>query len=95
MWSGEREPAELYWEQLSDAGLTMAPLEQRLTLDSRLASRSMHGVPVRQHAAGRAARRSADPASSCISRENHQRSKPARSSQNDMCTKWSESSSER
>ena len=22
------EPAELYWEQLSEAGLTMAPLEQ-------------------------------------------------------------------
>jgi len=28
VWSGEREPAELYWEQLSDAKLTMAPLEQ-------------------------------------------------------------------
>jgi len=28
VWSGPREPAELYWEQLSDAGLTMAPLEQ-------------------------------------------------------------------
>jgi ATP-dependent Clp protease adaptor protein ClpS len=28
VWSGEREPAELYWEQLDDAGLTMAPLEQ-------------------------------------------------------------------
>ena len=28
VWSGEREPAELYWEQLSDARLTMAPLEQ-------------------------------------------------------------------
>jgi ATP-dependent Clp protease adaptor protein ClpS len=28
VWSGLREPAELYWEQLSDAGLTMAPLEQ-------------------------------------------------------------------
>jgi ATP-dependent Clp protease adaptor protein ClpS len=28
VWSGGREPAELYWEQLSDAGLTMAPLEQ-------------------------------------------------------------------
>lgn len=27
VWSGMREPAELYWEQLSDAGLTMAPLE--------------------------------------------------------------------
>jgi ATP-dependent Clp protease adaptor protein ClpS len=27
VWSGQREPAELYWEQLSDAGLTMAPLE--------------------------------------------------------------------
>ena len=26
--SGAREPAELYWERLSDAGLTMAPLEQ-------------------------------------------------------------------
>ena len=24
----QREPAEHYWEQLSDAGLTMAPLEQ-------------------------------------------------------------------
>jgi ATP-dependent Clp protease adaptor protein ClpS len=28
VWTGEREPAELYWEQLKDAGLTMAPLEQ-------------------------------------------------------------------
>ena len=28
VWSGQREPAELYWEQLRDAGLTMAPLEQ-------------------------------------------------------------------
>ena len=28
VWSGLREPAELYWEQLNDAGLTMAPLEQ-------------------------------------------------------------------
>jgi ATP-dependent Clp protease adaptor protein ClpS len=28
VWSGEREPAELYWEELSAAGLTMAPLEQ-------------------------------------------------------------------
>ena len=28
VWSGPKEPAELYWEQLSDAGLTMAPLEQ-------------------------------------------------------------------
>jgi ATP-dependent Clp protease adaptor protein ClpS len=28
VWTGEREPAELYWEQLSDAGLTMAPLEK-------------------------------------------------------------------
>ena len=28
VWSGPREPAELYWEQLSAAGLTMAPLEQ-------------------------------------------------------------------
>lgn len=27
VWTGAREPAELYWEQLSDAGLTMAPLE--------------------------------------------------------------------
>jgi ATP-dependent Clp protease adaptor protein ClpS len=25
---GLREPAELYWQQLADAGLTMAPLEQ-------------------------------------------------------------------
>jgi ATP-dependent Clp protease adaptor protein ClpS len=28
VWSGHKECAELYWEQLSDAGLTMAPLEQ-------------------------------------------------------------------
>jgi ATP-dependent Clp protease adaptor protein ClpS len=28
VWTGPREPAELYWEQLSSAGLTMAPLEQ-------------------------------------------------------------------
>lgn len=28
VWCGQREPAELYWEQLADAGLTMAPLEQ-------------------------------------------------------------------
>ena len=28
VWSGHKEPAELYWEQLNDAGLTMAPLEQ-------------------------------------------------------------------
>jgi ATP-dependent Clp protease adaptor protein ClpS len=28
VWSGEREPAELYWTQLRDYGLTMAPLEQ-------------------------------------------------------------------
>jgi len=28
VWSGDKEPAELYWEQLKDAGLTMAPLEQ-------------------------------------------------------------------
>jgi len=28
VWSGPREPAEHYWEQLSSAGLTMAPLEQ-------------------------------------------------------------------
>ena len=27
VWSGHQEPAELYWEQLSDAKLTMAPLE--------------------------------------------------------------------
>lgn len=27
VWSGQREQAELYWEQLNDAGLTMAPLE--------------------------------------------------------------------
>ena len=27
VWSGQREPAELYWEQLGSAGLTMAPLE--------------------------------------------------------------------
>ncbi|HWV88008.1 MAG TPA: ATP-dependent Clp protease adaptor ClpS [Capillimicrobium sp.] len=28
VWSGHKELAELYWEQLRDAGLTMAPLEQ-------------------------------------------------------------------
>ena len=28
VWSGPLEVAELYWEQLSDAGLTMAPLEE-------------------------------------------------------------------
>ena len=28
VWSGAKEVAELYWEQLKDAGLTMAPLEQ-------------------------------------------------------------------
>lgn len=28
VWAGPREPAELYWQQLRDAGLTMAPLEQ-------------------------------------------------------------------
>ena len=28
VWSGQKEPAEHYWEQLKDAGLTMAPLEQ-------------------------------------------------------------------
>jgi ATP-dependent Clp protease adaptor protein ClpS len=28
VWSGQREPAEHYWEQLRDAGLTMAALEQ-------------------------------------------------------------------
>ncbi len=26
VWTGQREPAELYWQQLSDFGLTMAPL---------------------------------------------------------------------
>lgn len=28
VWSGPKETAELYWEQLQAAGLTMAPLEQ-------------------------------------------------------------------
>jgi ATP-dependent Clp protease adaptor protein ClpS len=28
VWSGVKETAELYWEQLEQAGLTMAPLEQ-------------------------------------------------------------------
>ncbi len=27
VWTGQKEPAELYWEQLHGAGLTMAPLE--------------------------------------------------------------------
>jgi ATP-dependent Clp protease adaptor protein ClpS len=28
VWTGSKEVAELYWEQLRSAGLTMAPLEQ-------------------------------------------------------------------
>ena len=28
VWTGQKEPAEHYWEQLKEAGLTMAPLEQ-------------------------------------------------------------------
>jgi ATP-dependent Clp protease adaptor protein ClpS len=28
VWTGPKEVAEHYWEQLADAGLTMAPLEQ-------------------------------------------------------------------
>jgi len=28
VWSGPREVAEHYWDQLSSAGLTMAPLER-------------------------------------------------------------------
>ena len=28
VWSGQKEPAEHYWEQCKEAGLTMAPLEQ-------------------------------------------------------------------
>ncbi len=28
VWSGHKEPAELYWTQLDGYGLTMAPLEQ-------------------------------------------------------------------
>jgi ATP-dependent Clp protease adaptor protein ClpS len=28
VWTGVKETAELYWEQLDGAGLTMAPLEQ-------------------------------------------------------------------
>jgi ATP-dependent Clp protease adaptor protein ClpS len=28
VWTGAKEIAELYWEQLKDAGLTMAPLER-------------------------------------------------------------------
>jgi ATP-dependent Clp protease adaptor protein ClpS len=28
VWSGTKELAEHYWEQLNEAGLTMAPLEQ-------------------------------------------------------------------
>lgn len=27
VWTGQKEVAELYWEQLNGAGLTMAPLE--------------------------------------------------------------------
>jgi ATP-dependent Clp protease adaptor protein ClpS len=29
VWVGQKEPAELYWEQLDGAGLTMAPLESQ------------------------------------------------------------------
>jgi ATP-dependent Clp protease adaptor protein ClpS len=28
VWSGPKETAEFYWEQLKEAGLTMAPLER-------------------------------------------------------------------
>lgn len=28
VWTGAREPAEHYWQQLEDAKLTMAPLER-------------------------------------------------------------------
>jgi ATP-dependent Clp protease adaptor protein ClpS len=28
VWTGPREPAEHYWQQLEAAGLTMAPLER-------------------------------------------------------------------
>ena len=28
VWSGQKERAELYWEQLKDLGLTMAPLDR-------------------------------------------------------------------
>lgn len=28
VWSGHKEAAELYWEQLNEAGLTMAPLSK-------------------------------------------------------------------
>jgi ATP-dependent Clp protease adaptor protein ClpS len=28
VWSGQKEPAELYWEQLKAFGLTMAPLDR-------------------------------------------------------------------
>ena len=28
VWSGPKEQAELYWEQLGEFGLTLAPLEQ-------------------------------------------------------------------
>jgi ATP-dependent Clp protease adaptor protein ClpS len=28
VWSGHREPAELYWTALRESGLTLAPLEQ-------------------------------------------------------------------
>jgi ATP-dependent Clp protease adaptor protein ClpS len=29
VWSGHREIAELYWDQLNSAGLTLAPLSER------------------------------------------------------------------
>ena len=28
VWSGEKEQAEVYWEQLGEHGLTLAPLER-------------------------------------------------------------------
>jgi ATP-dependent Clp protease adaptor protein ClpS len=37
VWSGQREPAELYWEQLKGAGLTMAPISVALRRPRSLA----------------------------------------------------------
>ena len=28
VWTGQKEPAELYWQQLDEHGLTLAPLEK-------------------------------------------------------------------
>ena len=36
VWSGHKERAELYWQQLKDYGLTMAPLDRVALVGSGL-----------------------------------------------------------